>query len=71
MDDARKIFTVTELNREIKLILENAYPKVWLEGEISNIKTYPSGHIFFSKGRPIADIRRDVFRREQVSQVQA
>lgn len=48
MNDGRKIYTVSELNREIKSILEDSYPDIWLEGEISNYKTYPSGHSYFT-----------------------
>jgi exodeoxyribonuclease VII large subunit len=48
MENLKKIYTVSELNREIRVILENAYPEVWLEGEISNFKTYSSGHMYFS-----------------------
>ena len=47
-DDGRKIYTVSELNREIKVVLEDTYPDIWLEGEISNFKTYSSGHMYFS-----------------------
>jgi exodeoxyribonuclease VII large subunit len=40
----RKIWTVTELNRAAGELLEEAFPRVWVEGEISNWKLYPSGH---------------------------
>ncbi|OGS18131.1 MAG: exodeoxyribonuclease VII large subunit [Elusimicrobia bacterium RIFOXYA2_FULL_50_26] len=46
--EGRKIYTVSELNREIKVILEDAYPAIWLEGEISNFRVYSSGHMYFS-----------------------
>lgn len=45
---ARKIWTVTELNRAASELLEEAYPRVWVEGEISNWKVYASGHAYFS-----------------------
>ena len=48
MEDGRKIYTVSELNREIKIVLEDTYPDIWVEGEISNFKTYSSGHMYFS-----------------------
>lgn len=48
MSTERKIYTVSELNREIKTILEDSYPQVWVEGEISNFKMYSSGHMYFS-----------------------
>jgi len=45
---AKKIYTITELTREIKLLLESTIPVVWVEGEISNFKLHSSGHIYFS-----------------------
>ncbi len=43
----RKVYTVSELNREIKTVLEDVYPDIWVEGEISCLKTYSSGHTYF------------------------
>jgi len=43
-----KIYTVSELTREIKLTLESGFPAVWVEGEISNYKLHSSGHRYFS-----------------------
>ena len=45
---ARRIWTVTELNRAAGELLEEAFPRVWVEGEISNWKVYASGHAYFS-----------------------
>ncbi len=47
-DGTQKIWTVTELNRAAGELLEEAFPRVWVEGEISNWKVYPSGHAYFS-----------------------
>jgi len=46
--DTRKIWTVTELNRAAGELLEEAFPRVWVAGEISNWKVYSSGHAYFS-----------------------
>lgn len=43
-----RIYTVTELNREIRNLLEAKYYSVWVEGEISNFKRHTSGHIYFT-----------------------
>ena len=43
-----KIYTVSELTREIKLTLESGFPALWVEGEISNYKLHSSGHRYFS-----------------------
>lgn len=45
---ARHIYKVSEITRDIKLILENTFAEVWVEGEVSNFRQYPSGHQYFS-----------------------
>lgn len=42
------ILTVTELTRSIKVLLEDNYPKIWVEGEISNYIKHSSGHRYFT-----------------------
>jgi exodeoxyribonuclease VII large subunit len=43
-----KVYSVSEITRLIKLELENAFPSLWIEGEISNFKRAESGHLYFS-----------------------
>jgi len=43
-----KIFSVSEITREIKNLLEENYSSLWLSGEISNCKVHSSGHCYFS-----------------------
>ena len=42
------VYTVSELNRRIKTILESAFPIVWVTGEISNLRIPVSGHVYFT-----------------------
>jgi len=42
------VFTVTELTRQIRGALETKFGAVWVQGEISNYKLYPSGHQYFT-----------------------
>lgn len=44
----RTVYSVSGLTRDIKLILENTFGAVWVEGEISNYKAASSGHFYFS-----------------------
>lgn len=44
----KRVFTVSEITRDIKLILENTFNEVWVEGEISGIRQIPSGTVFFT-----------------------
>lgn len=45
---APQIYTVTQLNRDVRCWLENHYADIWVEGEISNLKLHSSGHIYLS-----------------------
>jgi len=46
--DPQHIYSVAELTREIKVLLETTIPMVWVQGEISNLKFHSSGHLYFS-----------------------
>src|SRR5881396_3211961 len=43
-----KVFTVSDLTRSIRGTLEAKFGGVWVQGEISNYKLYPSGHQYFT-----------------------
>lgn len=43
-----KILTVSELTRSIRAALETKFGAVWVEGEISNYRSHPSGHQYFT-----------------------
>ena len=58
----RTILTVSELTREIKEILEDRFPDVWVEGEISNVRVPPSGHIYFTLKDDTSQIRAVLFK---------
>jgi exodeoxyribonuclease VII large subunit len=58
----RYILTVSELNQEIKDILELRFPDIWVEGEISNLRTPPSGHIYFTLKDDFSQIRAVLFK---------
>ena len=44
----QSIYTVSELNAQIKAMLEENFPFVWVAGEISNFRTPVSGHFYFT-----------------------
>jgi exodeoxyribonuclease VII large subunit len=46
-DDSQTL-TVSELTRLIKQSLEASFPRIWVQGEISNLKFHSSGHVYFS-----------------------
>ena len=58
------IFTVTEVNELVKLLLDNEpmLSGICVRGEISNYKMYPSGHHYFSLKDPTGAIRCVMFK---------
>lgn len=42
------ILTVSQLNNLLKSLVEETFQEVYVEGEISNLKSYSSGHLYFS-----------------------
>lgn len=58
----KKIYTVTEITKEIKGILEESLPSVWVEGELSNYILHSSGHRYFSMKDENAQIRCTLWR---------
>jgi exodeoxyribonuclease VII large subunit len=44
----KHIYTVSELTKYVRGILEDSFPAVWIEGEISNFVLHSSGHMYFS-----------------------
>ncbi len=44
--DSDHIFTVSEITRNIKTILEEFFGHIWVCGEISNCKRHSSGHVY-------------------------
>ncbi len=57
-----KIYSITELTKELKQILEGAFPKIWVEGEISNYIKHSSGHRYFTLKDQNAQIRCVMWR---------
>ena len=42
------IYTVTQLNNQSSSYLRNKFNNIWVKGEISSFKTYPSGYTYFT-----------------------
>ena len=40
--------SVGEFSRRFKMLVKTSVPELWLSGEISNLKTYSSGHTYFT-----------------------
>ena len=46
--EEKSIFSVSELTRKIRNLLEYKIGEVWVEGEISNLRKQASGHQYFT-----------------------
>jgi exodeoxyribonuclease VII large subunit len=57
--------TVSELNRQSRMLLERGMARVWVQGEISNLARPASGHFYFSLKDETAQIRCAWFRQRQ------
>lgn len=62
MKEEKHIYTVTEITRDIKIILEDSFPAVWVEGEISNFKHHTSGHLYFTLKDKYSQLKAVMFR---------
>ena len=62
MSDEPPILTVSQLTQAIKMQLENTFPNVWLQGEISNFRRQASGHLYFSLKDAGAQVSAVMFR---------
>jgi exodeoxyribonuclease VII large subunit len=58
----QEIYTVSQLNREVRFILEGSFPLMWVEGEISNFSAPASGHWYFSLKDANAQVRCAMFK---------
>ena len=47
-DSGPRVLTVSQLTCRIKKVLEDEFPPVWVEGEISNFRRPSSGHLYFT-----------------------
>ena len=62
MSTARAVLSVSELTRRLQEVLEERFPAVWVEGEISNYRLYGSGHAYFTLKDAESQIRAVLFR---------
>jgi len=60
----RKVFSISELSREIKGLLEGRFSDVWVTGEVSNYRPAASGHLYFTLKDATAQLRAVCFRNQ-------
>ncbi|HEY4968667.1 MAG TPA: exodeoxyribonuclease VII large subunit [Steroidobacteraceae bacterium] len=62
----RDIYSVSRLNREVRVLLERGFGSLWLEAEISNFAKPSSGHWYFSLKDAAAQVRCAMFRQRNM-----
>src|SRR5579859_1944209 len=62
----RDIYSISRLNREVRVLLERGFGTLWLEGEISNLARPSSGHWYFSLKDAQAQVRCCMFRQRNM-----
>ena len=61
LDNTQEIVSVSEINKRAKSLLEENFPFVWIEGEVSNFFSAASGHWYFSLKDESSEIRCAMF----------
>jgi len=60
--EERHIYSITELTRNIKDVLEDSFGYIWVEGEISNLRCPGSGHIYFTLKDKNSELKAVLFK---------
>jgi exodeoxyribonuclease VII large subunit len=63
---ARRIWPVRDLVAQVRELVEQEYADVWVEGEISNFRPAPSGHVYFTLKDAEAQLPVVLFRRQAI-----
>lgn len=62
--NVRHVYAVSELTAAARQAIEERFPVVWVEGEVSNLRRPGSGHWYFSLTDDRAQLRCAMFARE-------
>jgi len=61
---APRVWTVRQVNRASRLLLEESLPRLWVGGEVTNFRRQRSGHCYFTLKDEAAQLRCVMFRRD-------
>jgi len=62
----RNVFTVSDVSRRIKELIEREFTDVWVEGEVSNLRSSAAGHIYFTLKDDNAQLSAVCFRNSAI-----
>jgi exodeoxyribonuclease VII large subunit len=60
-----KVYTVSELTRRVRAVLETHVGHVWVEGELSNVRKPSSGHVYLTLKDDRSQLTGVLFRGDQ------
>lgn len=61
---APRMWSVRQVNRAVRLLLEQTLPQLWVTGEVANFRRQRSGHCYFTLKDNAAQLSCVMFRRE-------
>ncbi|HEY5621463.1 MAG TPA: exodeoxyribonuclease VII large subunit [Pontiella sp.] len=64
MSNERKIYSVAEINRKVRMVLEGGIGERWVEGELSRVTVHASGHWYFTLKDEAAAVSCAMFRND-------
>ena len=62
--DLRQVWTVSQLTTTVKRLLESQVGRIWVTGEVTNLRAQSSGHLYFTLKDSGAQISCVLFRGE-------
>jgi exodeoxyribonuclease VII large subunit len=62
LNTLRTVYTISQLNNAVRLLLSEHFGTIWVEGEISNLAQPSSGHFYFTLKDAEAQVRCALFR---------
>jgi exodeoxyribonuclease VII large subunit len=66
--ETRRVWSVAELTRRVKGLLEHQFGTLWVTGEVSNCRAQSSGHVYFTLKDATAALSCVLFRSEAAGQ---
>jgi exodeoxyribonuclease VII large subunit len=61
---ADDVWSVTRLTTTVKRMVEGEIPALWVRGEVTGCKTYPSGHCYFTLRDTMCQVRCCLWKRD-------
>lgn len=61
---ADDVWSVTRLTTTVKRMVEGEIPAIWVRGEVTGCKTYPSGHCYFTLRDTMCQVRCCLWKRD-------